>query len=247
MLYDYDELPLETVRKVETFALEIEELTTYKKTTLIGDKMLTLAETTVGVKDLSSYPKQIYDVYQLLMNTAINEESLNEIIHSIILLSEKEKNYRKYDGKIKNILEDIIDSLSAHSYLDTSRYNRDMKKHIESFQTYYLSSTQRKAKLYDWSYRFNIVKYLTKIIFEIVNNKITSTEGVKKYNKALDIEKKLTQTRGDNLKKTITTLLSFSEHYLPYYKELRGKPVNRVFWEVVTISNVEKIEEKFIA
>lgn len=243
VLYDYDELPLETVRNVETFALEIDELTIYKKTTLIGDKILTLAENTVGVKDLSSYPKQIYDVYQLLINTAITEESLNEIIHSFILLSKKEKKYRKYDGEIKNILEDIINSLSTHSSMDTSKYDGDMKKHIESFQAYYLSSSQRKARLYDWSYRFNTIKYLVNIILEILNKKITTIEGVIKYNKALKIEKKLSQTRGDDLRKTITTLLGFAD-YLPYYKELRGKPVNRVFWEVVTINNVEIIEEK---
>ena len=55
-------LPAQVITDVETFALKVKSLRCYSVTSLIGDKILTLAENTVGIVDQSDVPKQVYDV-----------------------------------------------------------------------------------------------------------------------------------------------------------------------------------------
>jgi len=37
-------------------------------------------------------------------------------------------------------------------------------------------------------------------------------------------------------------LLDLAETKIPYFKEMRGKPLDRVFWQIVTPRNLQDVE-----
>lgn len=239
-LYEECNLPLCVLTDVETFALTLKKIKTYKKTTLIGDKLLTLGENSVGVIDQSSYPKQVYDVYNLLTSINLDKKALKEIIQTVDVLSEKEIKYREYKGTILSVLEDILICLNTHSQIDTSKYNGKMRGHIHGFQSLYLSSEQRKVRQYDWSIRFNHIRFLSEILLKYYRGDMSVSECVDVYNRATILQEQLKYLQGDAIKGTITRILKHCER-VPYFKELKAKPILRVYWDVVTPDKLEAL------
>ena len=239
-IFDSCKVPLSILTDVKTFAIDVKKIKTYKNTALIGDKLLTLGENTIGITDQSNYPKQLYDVYNLINIVEINEKIINEIISSIESVSNKEIKYRNYDGGIKDIINDVIICLKMHSEVDLSQYIGDMKKHLHGFQSMYLSSEQRNVKFYDWSKRFNQVRFLAEILLNLFEDEISATEAVKCYNKAINFHGKALSLEGQDIRNTIQHILNHADR-LPYYKELRVKPIHRVFWEIATPEKIDAI------
>jgi len=65
------ELPTAALIGVETFAVNVKKLKCYSVSSLLGDKLLTLAKNTIGIEELTDIPKQIYDVSVLSEKHAI--------------------------------------------------------------------------------------------------------------------------------------------------------------------------------
>ncbi len=70
------ELPTATLIGVETFAVNVKKLKCYSVSSLLGDKLLTLAKNTIGIEELTDIPKQIYDVSVLSEKHAITPDRL---------------------------------------------------------------------------------------------------------------------------------------------------------------------------
>jgi len=87
-------LPVETVSRVETFAVEVKKLKCYSVTALLGDKLLTLAEKTIGIQNPADIPKQIYDVALLSEQYILTSRHLSEIIDVMKQLTPVESGYR---------------------------------------------------------------------------------------------------------------------------------------------------------
>jgi hypothetical protein len=123
-------LPVEIVTQVETFAVEIKKLKCYSVTALIGDKLLTLAENTIGIKEPADIPKQIYDVSLLSEQHMPTERQLSEIIDVIEQLTLIEAGYRNLKLTPKDALRDVGKTMEKYSLLDTAGADDDIKRNI---------------------------------------------------------------------------------------------------------------------
>src|SRR3989344_979567 len=121
----YDKLPFKviTLNNPSLFNLRLKPFPIISKGSLIGDKLLTLADSTVGIlakneDDFESYFKQLYDLTHLTDFFAADEEVLNDILFTIENLTPIELKYRKLDKSANEVLADIIESLEKRKYFD---------------------------------------------------------------------------------------------------------------------------------
>ena len=239
-------LPSVELRDVKTFAVNVKRMRCLTVGSLIGDKLLTLAKGSIGMKDESDYPKQIYDIDALLESTKISEKTVNQMVTSINLLTKIEAGYRNIEITPIEALDNVIATMNKYSLIDTSGGNTGIKKNIEAFQQFFVSKN-RRCPYYEWSSKALRIRFLTKLIFEYMNNNLTESKVVKLINKSQELSSKLHKISGPLVVKLRKDLLRLAETKIPYFKEMRGKPLHRVFWQIVTPYNLEKVESLIIS
>ena len=240
LMEDLD-LPIIQLEKIPTFALDIKKITCFTRGVMIGDKILTLAKESIGLTLLSDYPKQIYDVDKLISYNELSEEDVNHIIKSINKHTMLELGYRDIDVSLLEVLTHIITTMDEYASVDTSKGEDNIKKNIDGFQQFYVSKNQRKP-YYGWSIKCLKVKFLVKLIFMHIDDQLTIVDVCDFFNRSVKFSNKLEQITGDLIKKYRVNLLDMAEEYISYFKELRGKSLERVYWQVLTLNNIEKIE-----
>jgi uncharacterized protein (UPF0248 family) len=68
-------------------------------------------------------------------------------------------------------------------------------------------------------------------------------EAFNQYSTAELIDQTLSTIKGDKVKTVNKTLRDLADTQIPCFRELKGKPLNRVFWQVVSSNNISKINE----
>jgi len=53
---------------------------------------------------------------------------------------------------------------------------------------------------------------------------------------------KLREVKGDKIVETRKVLLKHARPHMPFFKELRGKSLNRVFWQIISRDNIEAVQ-----
>lgn len=240
LMEDLD-LPTIQLEKIPTFALDVEKITCFTRGVMIGDKILTLAKESVGLTLISDYPKQIYDVDNLISYNELSEEDVNHIIKSIKEHTILELGYRSIDASLSEVLTHIISTMDEYASVDTSRGEDNIKNNIDGFQQFYVKKSQRKPH-YGWSIKCLKIKFLVKLISVHLDDQLTIVDICDFFNRSVKSSNKLGQITGDLIKKYRDNLLEMAEGYISYFKELRGKSLERVFWQVLTLNNLEKIE-----
>jgi predicted nucleotidyltransferase component of viral defense system len=234
-------LPTVTVSEVETFAVEIRKLKCYSITSLIGDKLLTLAENTVGITESADIPKQLYDISLLTERNALAQKQFSEIVDVIETLTPIEAGYRNLKLSSKDALNDIAKTMEKYSLLDTAGADASIKENITNFQQFYVSTSQRQP-WYNWCTRALKIRFLAQTITAILDKQITSKEAAEEHNTTTKTEQTLKLVRGEDADKLKKQLMESADTKIPYYRELKGKPVDRVFWQVVSRKNLKTIQ-----
>jgi len=240
LLEDLPTMPIETLSSIETFAVEIKEITCYTVTALIGDKLLTLAENTIGVADVADYPKQIYDVALLSERHVPTASGLSEIVETIELLTPIEAAYRDMELSPQDALRDVEHTMQRYSILDTPGADSNTKGNITSFQQFLVSGSQRKP-WYEWCVRALHIRFLVQIITAIMEGESTAYEAARELSEAMSTARALQEVRGPEVKQIRTKLMNLADREIPYFRELRGKPLHRVFWQVISRRNLDAI------
>lgn len=234
-------LPTIQLEKIPTFALDVEKITCFTRGVMIGDKLLTLAKESVGLTLLSDYPKQIYDVDKLISCNELSEEDVNHIIIAIKVYTILELGYRAIDVSLSEVLTHIISTMDEYASVDTSKGEDYIKKDIDGFQQFYVKKNQRKPN-YGWSISCLKIKFIVQLILMHINDQLTIVDMCGFINRSIKSSNKLGQITGDLIKTYRSDLLEMAEERVSYFKELRGKSLERVFWQVLTLNNLEKIE-----
>jgi len=224
-----------------TFALETKNIRCYSVASLIGDKLLTLAGTTIGVQKQEDVPKQIYDVSALYEINYLSEHDFKQIFRAISTLIPIEANYRNQDLTIEEVLKDIQTSLDKYCLLGTSGVEKGIWKDITSFQQFYVNFSQRRNQD-EWSEKAWQLDYLSQLIFSILKGESTKKQA-EKHNLAIQTSNKLAEVKGSKIKKLRNELLKHAPPNTPYYKELKGKSLKRVYWQMITSENIEKVND----
>jgi hypothetical protein len=236
------ELPTKTVTDVETFAVKIKKLTCYSVISLIGDKLLTLAENTIGIADSADIPKQVYDISVLSEKHSPTPEQFSEIVDIIEAVAPLEAEYRGLKTTAAEALGDVERTMDKYGILDTAGGNPEVKRNITNFQQFYVSTSQRRP-MYEWCARALRIRFLSEILKATVEKEIAAVEAGNEYKLAVQTAQLLTTFSGEKIKALNKQLMDAADEEILYFKNLKGKPLQRVFWQVVSRNNLNLIHD----
>ena len=235
-------LPAQTVRDVETFAVKVKKLECYSVTSLIGDKLLTLAENTIGIAESADIPKQVYDVSVLSEKHSPMPKQFSEIVDIIKAVAPLEAKYRGLKTTVADALADVERTMQKYGILDTAGANPEVKRNIMNFQQFYVSTSQRRP-LYEWCARALRIGFLSELLKATIEKKTTAKEAGNEYNLAVQTAQVLTTFSGEKIKALNKQLMDAADKEISYFKNLKGKPLQRVFWQVVSRNNLNIIHD----
>ena len=216
---------------------------------LFADKLTTLGCNTIGVQNerLDEQVKQFYDIMMLSRN-CISEMQCSVVKEKYLKRAEQEWNTRKItlgstlegrDYEPKYIVKDVEKQLLRYQQAD-SGVDAELKKFINDFHSLYLN---RKVQ-YDPK-TVACGASLVRLMYELM----ISGMGWDKVKQALEIEKKLGMEhlsgpeKGQKIRKLRNQFIQeFGKDSVIPASTLKGKDLKRVFWAVVNIDNLNKIE-----
>lgn len=216
---------------------------------LFADKLTTLGCNTIGVQNerLDEQVKQFYDIMMLSRN-CISEMQCSVVKEKYLKRAEQEWNTRKItlgstlegrDYEPKYIVEDVEKQLLRYQQADSGE-DAELKKFINDFHSLYLN---RKVQ-YDPK-TVACGASLVRLMYELM----ISGMDWDKVKQALEIEKKLGMEhlsgpeKGQKIRKLRNQFIQeFGKDSVIPASTLKGKDLKRVFWAVVNIDNLNKIE-----
>ena len=216
---------------------------------LFADKLTTLGCNTIGVQNerLDEQVKQFYDIMMLSRN-CISEMQCSVVKEKYLKRAEQEWNTRKItlgstlerrDYEPKYIVEDVEKQLLRYQQADSGE-DAELKKFINDFHSLYLN---RKVQ-YDPK-TVACGASLVRLMYELM----ISGMGWDKVKQALEIEKKLGMEhlsgpeKGQKIRELRNQFIQeFGKDSVITASTLKGKDLKRVFWAIVNIDNLNKIE-----
>ena len=216
---------------------------------LFADKLTTLGCNTIGVQNerLDEQVKQFYDIMMLSRN-CISEMQCSVVKEKYLKRAEQEWNTRKItpgsmlegkDYEPKYIIEDVEKQLLRYQKADSGE-DAELKKFINDFHSLYLN---RKVQ-YDPK-TVACGASLVRLMYELM----ISGMGWDKVKQALEIEKKLGMEhlsgpeKGQKIRELRNQFIQeFGKDSVIPASTLKGKDLKRVFWAIVNIDNLNKIE-----
>ena len=216
---------------------------------LFADKLTTLGCNTIGVQNerLDEQVKQFYDIMMLSRN-CISEMQCSVVKEKYLKRAEQEWNTRKItlgstlegrDYEPKYIVEDVEKQLLRYQQADSGE-DAELKKFINDFHSLYLN---RKVQ-YDPK-TVACGASLVRLMYELM----ISGMGWDKVKQALEIEKKLGMEhlsgpeKGQKIRELRNQFIQeFGKDSVIPASTLKGKDLKRLFWAIVNIDNLNKIE-----
>ena len=216
---------------------------------LFADKLTTLGCNTIGVQNerLDEQVKQFYDIMMLSRN-CISEMQCSVVKEKYLKRAEQEWNTRKItlgstlerrDYEPKYIVEDVEKQLLRYQQADSGE-DAELKKFINDFHSLYLN---RKVQYGPKTVACGAS--LVRLMYELM----ISGMGWDKVKQALEIEKKLGMEhlsgpeKGQKIRKLRNQFIQeFGKDSVIPASTLKGKDLKRVFWAIVNIDNLNKIE-----
>jgi hypothetical protein len=231
-------LPTTLVKSRPTFALNVFQMKIPRLGTCIGDKLLTLAKGSVGMTKEEDYPKQMYDID--LLSEAPSQEVMVDIVDAVRKLTPVEASYRGLKTEAIEAIRDTCRLTTTFAQVDTPDANSEHKRHIQSFQSFLVSQKQA-LPLFRWASRALRIRFLATLVGMAVSDQLQLSEATERLNTAYRFAELFEKVPGPQVKEIRLGLLKMITTKIGYFKDLKGKPLSRVFWEAVTPYNLEEI------
>lgn len=232
-------VPFTTIRRAETFAVVVENVKCSTAGALIGDKLLTLAKDSIGITKIEDYPKQMYDLEMLAFQRDCGLEELGDAIKAVKILTPIEAGFRGKRVRPLEALKDVKNTMTGFSKLDLASADMQFKKAVNNFQQFYVSETERATRLYQWSSRALRVRFLASLIQLHFMDKLSPQEVERFLSLSKSISSRAKSAKARDVEEARSGLLKLSKGQ--EMKELKGKPLDRVFWHTVTPENIEEL------
>jgi len=143
---------------------------------------------------------------------------------------------------VVDVLADVERTMEKYGLLDTAGADPEVKRNITSFQQFYVSASQKRP-LYEWCARALRIRFLSELLRAIIEGKATAEEAGNEYGLAVKITQWLKVLSGERIKEVNKQLMASADQQIPHFKNLKGKPLHRVFWQVVSRNNLTKIHD----
>lgn len=235
------EVPFHTVRRSKTFAGTVENVTCSTPGALIGDKLLTLAKDTIGIQQIEDYPKQLYDLEMLAYQRGCGVRELTDAVKAVKILAPVEASFRDKRVEPTDALEDVKKTMTDFSSIDLASADKQFKKAVNDFQQFYVSESQMGIKLYEWSCRILRMRFLASLIQLRFMDKLSLQEMERFLSLSKSISSRAKSAKAKEVEEARSGLLKLSKGQET--KELKGKPLDRVFWHMVTPENIEELDK----
>src|SRR4030042_2069468 len=202
----------------------------------MGDKLFTLARGSIGTELEADLPKQIYDVDALSETCVVSAEFVNDMITSIAELTKLEASFRKINVTPIEALNDVAKAMNGYSLVDTPSADADTKKKIEKFQQFFVNKSQRRP-YYEWSSKSLRIGFLTILAQKLLLKEITAVDAARILGECKEIETSLRKISGNYVVDLRDKMKKLAQTRILHFRDLRGKSLERVFWQVLTPEN----------
>ncbi len=243
----YKELPFKT-QKLESpivFDLKLKPFLAITEGSLIADKMLTLADTTVGIlarrEDYEAYLKQVYDLTHLTDKFLHNPGVLKDILFTLKNLTPIEIRYKHLYKKTEDVISDIRASIEKRKYfdLDPTEAGKDLRSEIDNFQGNYLNKPENVPS-FIWALRLGKIHFIVSLIDLVINSKMTIETFDSIISRLRESEDKLKGLKGESIKDAQNMLIKYHKD-AKTAKQMRNSYHLRIFYGVINIDNYEEI------
>lgn len=246
---------LVSLSNVRTFALDLAySPICLSAGSLIGDKFLTLATESIGIpkEREEEIPKQLYDLDNLL-RFALDKNCVEDAIKAIVELIPIEAEYRNIKVDTKDIFTHMKRCLKDFCLVDTSKGGVALKKSISIFNSIY-TRKETRAPLHGWASRGLRLNFFLECLVQKLENSSTDVSQI--YEKAVEVGSRIgfsdldlssRKKMREQAKTLLLDLLKKSQRGDLKYKEFKGKPPERIYWQIVRPENVEDIAGKLSA
>ena len=247
----YPELPFstKTLQDPKVLGLEFKPFKIITEGSLIADKLLTLADSTVGIlaKKTGSYPsyfKQVYDLTHLTILSLPQETTVKDVFYTLEKLTPLEVKYRQLPDKtVADIIRDVIVSLDKKRLFDFEAADKKLKDDLTSFQGTYLNVPERHI-LPDWVARLLKLKLIATFILLHYEEKLEASKLSSIFKKVEALEEKIRSIKGTAVKGATTELLKYLDD-INEKRKIKNSPPIRVLYAVMTSENMAELFDKF--
>jgi hypothetical protein len=226
------EIPTVVIEKKETLVLSVRKTKCVALGALLGDKLTTLASGTIGTVP-EEQPKQLYDIDNIAFSNDLTKTDINHMALTFEKLARFELAFRNRKETPMDVLEDVLGTLDAFSKSDMASGDRGVRNLVRNFESAYVSVNARLAPS-GWSARALRIKLLAGGLRSFLQGEIDEKELADALTRAKQLSKRLAESTGIR-----EQLLKYSKNP----KELKGKPVSRLYWQVVDFSNLDDLEK----
>lgn len=231
-------LPTTTIKEVDTVALKVKNVKAASFGSLVGDKLCTLALGTIGVRKPGDIPKHVYDLEMLEFNIdKLTPEAVADAHYALSSISAFESKIRGKKYSVEEVLESVQVAMESYSRIDLASYAPEMKgekQNLDYFQQLFLPRGQKKP-FYEWSARALKIKFLAGLFLQIEGG-LGERKALDALENAKDEEKRLAGLLGRELaqaKEELIEKIKASAPRMKGIKELREKPVGRIYWNAI--------------
>jgi hypothetical protein len=130
--------------------------------------------------------------------------------------------------------------MSKYSKIDLASADKPLKKAVNDFQQFFVSRPEMGTKLYEWSCRFHRMRFLASLIQLHLVDKLSLYEAERSIRLSKSISNRAKSIKGSEVEKARSDILKLSKR--TEAKELKGKPLDRVFWDNVEFGNIEQLD-----
>lgn len=216
--------------------------------TLIGDKLLTLAQGSVGIppEREDDIPKQLYDLDGL--TRIVDGHDFEAVRQALEVLFDREQSVRSDKVSLENALEHMLELLERYSRLDSHKGDEHARVAIRNFRGNYEPRPFRDP--ITWGIVCKRLQFLVKCIAVGTGDPLSHLRNVDRIEKIIALEEerfKESKARlGQELRDEFVVMLK-SQGLSEAAKRLNNSRLERLFWEIMTPANVADIEDRVSA
>jgi hypothetical protein len=214
---------------------------------LIGDKLLTLATKSIGIPQAraSDLPKQVYDLDNLTHLT-LNEGDIEKLIATVQALVDVESSFRGIRVTVFQVLDHIEEALTTFSTLDLREGDPNLRRHVFNLQSQYLREPMRPP-FYGWAAKaLRLSFFLQCLRQKMEGNVLDVCETIRR---ADELEERMRfdglegEERRQKRREVQGALLSaLKDTGRGDWKQLKPRPPERVYWELIDLDNLGSLE-----
>jgi hypothetical protein len=103
-----------------------------------------------------------------------------------------------------------------------------------------VSRSQRRP-YYEWSSKSLKIRFLAILAQKLLLKEMETVDVAKTIGECKEMEASLRNISGDSVGDIRDKMSKLAQTHIPHYNDLRGKSLERVFWQVLTLENMKAL------